>query len=133
MITKVQPDKQKAESLKAMAILTIQRLEETDIIKYPSNTLTDYYDTIHKLIEALALIEGVKTRGEGAHKELIDYIAKRYSFDEQTRLFLQQMRDYRNTISYEGFMINPSYIKMNQEKIKAIIKNLFEKLEEHKI
>ena len=133
MITKVQPDKQKAESLKIMAVVTLRRLEETDIIKYSSNALTDYYDTLHKLMEAITLIDGVKTRGEGAHQELIDYIAKRYSFDEQTRLFIQQMRDYRNRISYEGFMINTNYIILNQEKIKTIIKNLFEKLEEYKI
>ncbi|MBS3159240.1 hypothetical protein J4436_00460 [Candidatus Woesearchaeota archaeon] len=43
MITKTQPDKQKAESLKKMAEITLQRLEEMDLVKYPSNTLNDYY------------------------------------------------------------------------------------------
>ena len=35
MITKVRPDKQKSESLKKMAEVTLERLENTDIVKYP--------------------------------------------------------------------------------------------------
>ena len=79
-------------------------------------------------MEALSLVNGIKTNGEGAHQELIDYISKQYKFDEQTRQFLQQMRNYRNRISYEGFMIHKNYITLNQEKIKEIIKKLFNEL-----
>ena len=124
MITKTQLDKQKAESLKKMAEITLQRLEEIDLVKYPSNTLNDYYDSIHKLMEALTLLEGVKIRGEGAHQELIDYISKKHSLNEQERLFLQQMRDYRNRISYEGFLVHQNYILINKSKIVEIIENL---------
>lgn len=126
MITKIQPDKQKAESLKKMARITLERLKGTDTEKYPTNTLTDYYDVIHKLMEALTLAEGIKIKGEGAHQELIDYVAKLHNFDEQTRQFLQQMRNYRNRISYEGFMIQKNYIMLNQRKIDAIIQKLFD-------
>jgi hypothetical protein len=76
MITKIKPDKQKSESLVKMAKITLERLNNTDMNKYPSNTLLDYYDVIHKLIEALTLREGIKVKGEGAHQELIEYIAK---------------------------------------------------------
>ena len=122
MITKVNSDKQKAESLKKMAEITLERLDKTEMDEYPSNTLLDYYDAIHKLLEALTLKEGIKTKGEGAHQELIDYIAKKQYIDEQSRQFLQQMRDYRNRISYEGFIIHKNYIKLNKEKIQKIIK-----------
>ena len=128
MIARISPDKQKSDSLKKMAEITLERLKETDIERYPTNTLIDYYDVIHKLMEAFGLINGVKTRGEGAHQELIDYIAKQYNLNEQTRRFLQQMRIYRNRISYEGFMIHKNYILLNQEKIKVIIGGLFEGL-----
>ncbi|MBI2208078.1 hypothetical protein HYU50_01130 [Candidatus Woesearchaeota archaeon] len=128
MIIKVTADKEKAESLMKMADITLERLRETDIMKYPSNTLIDYYDAIHKLMEALAVKEGVKIKGEGAHQELIDYIAKKHGLAEQARQFLQQMRDYRNRISYEGFMINKNYIKLNQDKINEIIGLLCKKL-----
>jgi len=129
MITKISPDKQKSESLKKMAKITLQRLKETDIEKYPTNTLTDYYGVIHKLMEAIGLVNGIKTRGEGAHQELIDYIVEQYNLEEQIRLFLQQMRTYRNRISYEGFMIHKNYIKLNQKQIKDIIKRLFDELD----
>ena len=69
MITSVKPDKQKSESLRSMAEITLQRLNKTDMGKYPSNTLVDYYDIIHKLMEALTLKEGIKVRGEGAHQD----------------------------------------------------------------
>ncbi len=128
MIIKIRPDKSKSRSLKIMAEITLERLEDTDREKYPTNTLNDYYDAIHKLMEALSMLNGIKIKGERAHQELIDYIAKQYNFDEQTRQFLQQMRDYRNRISYEGFMIHKNYIVLNQEKIKNIIKKLFNEL-----
>ncbi len=128
MITKVKPDKQKSESLKKMAEVTLERLDNTNIGKYPSNTLLDYYDAVHKLMEALTLKEGIKVKGEGAHQELVDYIAKQQKIDEQMRQFLQQMRDYRNRISYEGFMIHKNYIDLNKEIIRRIIKHLFEQL-----
>ena len=121
MITRVKPDKEKSESLKKMAEITLERLDKTDMDKYPSNTLLDYHDAIHKLLEALTLKEGIKTKGEGANQELIDYIAKKQHIDEQTRQFLQQMQDYRNRISYEGFIIHKNYINLNKEKIKKII------------
>lgn len=92
MITKIKPDTQRSESLKKMAEITLQRLAKTEMQLYPSNTLLDFYDAIHKLIEALTLREGIKIKGEGAHQELIDYISKQNKIDEQTRQFLQQMR-----------------------------------------
>jgi len=128
MIVNISPDEQKSKSLKMMAEVTLERLENTDKEKYPANTLTDYYDVIHKLMEALSLRNGAKISGEGAHQELIDYIAKQGAFDEQARQFLQLMRNYRNRISYEGFMVHKNYIMLNQGKIKEIIKLLFDEL-----
>lgn len=130
MRLKIQPDKQKAKSLKRMAEITLERVSETDINKYPSNVLVDYYDIIHKLLEAITLLEGTKVKGEGAHEELIEYVAKSYSLDEQARQLVQQMRDYRNRNSYEGFMINKNYVLLNEKKIKELIELLFDKLSE---
>lgn len=121
MFHKITPDKQKAKALLKMAEITLERLEKTELERYPSNSLVDYYEIIHKLLEAIAFQEGIKIKGEGAHQELIDFIAKEYQLGEQARQFLQQLRDYRNKISYEGFMIHKQYISMNQKRIKAII------------
>ena len=124
MITNVAPDRQRSESLKRMALITLERLKKTEMNMYPSNTLLDYYDIIHNLLEALTLKEGIKIKGEGAHQELIDYVSKHHAFDEQTRQFLQQMRDYRNRISYEGFAVHTNFITLSMEKILAVIEML---------
>ncbi len=128
MRLEIQPDKQKAKSLKKMAEITLERVGETDVNKYPSNVLVDYYDIIHKLLEAITMLEGTKIKGEGAHEELIEHVAKSYGLDEQARQLLQQMRDYRNRNSYEGFMINKNYVLLNEKKIKELIELLFDKL-----
>lgn len=129
MIRKIKPDLQKAVSLKNMAKITWKRLEETDKMKYPSNTLKDYYDSIHELLEAITLQEGVKIKGEGAHQELIDYVARKHHLPENERLFLQQIREYRNKISYEGFAVDPEFMERNDEKIKRILEKLFRIIE----
>jgi hypothetical protein len=106
VIIKVRKDENKSKSLVKMAEITLERLKDTNMEKYPSNTLLDYYDILHKLMEAITIKNGIKAKGEGAHQELIDFISKEYGLNEQNRIFLQQMRDYRNRISYEGFMIS---------------------------
>lgn len=127
---KIMPDKQKAISLKESAKITLERLKETNLEKYPTNTLTDYYDILRKLMEALTSIEGIKIKGEGAHQKIIDYVCEKYDLGEATRQFIQQLRDHRNRISYEGFLINESYIKQNHEKIENIIDQLIELVNE---
>ncbi|MDP7115946.1 MAG: hypothetical protein QF915_02715 [Candidatus Woesearchaeota archaeon] len=128
MISNIQPDKQKSEALKIMADITLERLRNTNMEKYPSNTLIDYYDAIHQLMESLTLKDGIKVKGEGAHKELIDYVAKEYNLTDQIKKFLQEMRQYRNRISYEGFMINKNYISNQKEFIMEIVETLKNKL-----
>ena len=124
MINNVYPDKQRAKALVEMAKITMERLKTTAILNFPSNTMTDYYDIIHKLLEAIGLLDGVKARGEGAHQEIIDYICKNHNLGESTRIFLQDMRDYRNRIYYEGFMVKKEYIQHNLDKINSIVSKL---------
>ncbi|MBS3155834.1 hypothetical protein J4413_01215 [Candidatus Woesearchaeota archaeon] len=128
MIIKIRENKEKSKSLMNMAEITLERLNKTNMEEYPTNTLLDYYGIIHQLLEAIAFKWGVKARGEGAHQELIDYVSKKYKLTEQTRRFLQQLRDLRNRISYEGFMVKKDFIKSNKEKIEEIIENLLSKL-----
>lgn len=120
----VNPDQSKSKSLLESAKITWQRLNESDKTKYPTNTLTDYYDIIHKLLEALTSLEGIKFKGEGAHKELIDYVCYTHKLSELNRLFLQELRDSRNRVSYEGFNVRSSYIETNSRKIEEIIEKL---------
>lgn len=129
MIIKITPDTQKSAALVTVAKITLERLEKTETELYPSNTLLDYYDIIHNLLEALTLKEGIKVKGEGAHQELIEYVVKHHGLNEQTRQFLQQLRDYRNRISYEGFMVNEQFIRTNTSRIRSIITELRQRME----
>ena len=129
MRIKITPDNQKSESLRKMAEISLKRLDETNKEKYPSNTVTDYYDILHKLMEAISLKEGIKLKGEGAHQQLIDYITEKKHINEQERLFLQDIRDLRNRVSYEGFIINKDYIIRNINKIKGVIDKLVGELQ----
>jgi hypothetical protein len=124
MRIKSEPDPQKAKSLLNMASITLDRLRETPIDKYPSNTLTDYYDIIHKLMEALNFIDGIKFGGEGAHFNTINHVCNEYKLGEGITVFIQEMRDYRNRISYEGFNVKKNYIISNFNQIENLIEKL---------
>ncbi|MFA5887487.1 MAG: hypothetical protein WC852_02145 [Candidatus Nanoarchaeia archaeon] len=126
----IKPDIAKAKSLRETSIITLNRLKETDMEKYPSNTLKDYYDIIKGLMEALLYIEGVKMKGESAHYETIEYACEKYKLGESARVFLQEMRDYRNRFSYEGFNVQESYIRLNKKKIDEIITILLKLVDE---
>ena len=128
MIIKTTPDKNKASALIIMAESTLERLKSTDKLKYPANTLNDYYDIIHKLMEAAASINGMKIKGDGAHKELIDFISASMALSEGKRVFLQQLREYRNRIYYEGFAIRDIFINANEALILEIINTIKEHL-----
>ena len=119
MKVEIAPDREKAKALLAMAKVTLERLHEINPEKYPSNTLIDYYDTIHKLLDAIACIQRIKFKGEGAHQDLIGHISNAY-FSEKERIFLQQMREYRNKIQYEGFTVNVNYITQNVKKNRPL-------------
>ena len=130
MIINTTPDKAKAKSLTKMATITLERLKETDKEKYPSNTLTDYYDIIRKLMEALNALDGVKIKGEGTHFQIIDYVCDQYKIHISTKQFIQDLRDYRNRISYEGFNVKESFIESNSSKIEKIISLLLKLVNE---
>ena len=96
MKNKVSPNKQKASSLLEMSKITLERLNSLDKFKYPSNTLNDYYDILHKLMESYTSLYGIKFIGDNAHKELIDFIADEF-FDTQDRIFLQNLRQLKKS------------------------------------
>lgn len=132
MKIQIKPDKEKAKSLFYMSKLTLKRIKETDKNQYPSHILTDYYDVIHNLMESLSLINGIKIKGDGAHQELIDYTCKTYNIHEESRLFLQNLRNLRNRIVYEGFFIKQHYLEVNEDHIINLV-NRFEAIIENNL
>lgn len=128
MIIETQPDKEKAKALRNIAKITLNRLSETDKTKYPSNSLTDYYDIIRKLLDALNILDGIKFKGEGAHIESINYACEKYKINDADKQLINDMREYRNRISYEGFNIKPSFIEQNYERIERLINRMMSKI-----
>lgn len=127
---KITPDKEKAKAMLKMTNKIELRIKHTEIEKFPSQVLTDYYDILHNLMEGISSADGFKSEGKGAHKKLIQWTASEYDLSESERRFLDQVRKYRNRISYEGFTIDSSYIKRNEEKLEEIIEKLKEILKE---
>lgn len=107
-----------------MAKITLQRLESLDVLAFPSNALVDYYDVVHKYMDALCHEKGMKFFGEGAHKELIDFFFEEALLNEAEISFVQQLRTLRNRIQYEGFFIDKNYLERNTTKIQKIIEKL---------
>ena len=120
MKIEIKTDKQKAESLKKMAEITLRRLEEIDKEKYPSNTLTDYYDVIHKLMEAITVAEGVKIKGEGAHQQLIDYIAKEKKMKPKKNLSKKTAHELNAlSLKFDSIQSMASCLSISGEKIRS--------------
>lgn len=127
MKNKAKIDKGKAISLMNMARITLERLNLLDKLKYPSNTLNDFYDILHKLMESYSSLKSIKFSGDNAHKELIDYVCQEL-FNSQDRIFLQELRQFRNQIAYEGFNIDKDYLERNIKRIEAYISILINKI-----
>ena len=88
----------------------------TIVIRY-GNILKEYYDVIREFVATVLLLDGFKTKGEGAHKKLIEYIDKNYQFTEYEISLLNELRIIRNKISYNGFFITEDYLKRKEKDI----------------
>ena len=117
-------DKQKAKALKAMSEKNLERIKETDVERFSSLILVDYYNVIRDLMEALTALEGVKIVGEGAHRELINHTCEKQGLKESERVLIQELRSYRNRVNYDGFTVRTEYLKQNKQRIEALIKSL---------
>jgi hypothetical protein len=76
------------------------------------------------LANALLLLDGLKTTGEYAHKDLIDYLVNYKEFTESDILFMNDLRIKRNNSAYEGKKINSSYLANNKKRILELIEKL---------
>ncbi len=123
------PDGEKAKSLKNLAEKILERIDETDKEKYATQVVRDYYNVIHNLLEAISTSIGKKVKGKGAHAELISLICEKFEIERSQEQFLQNLRKYRNRISYEGLFVRKDYLERNEKNIREIIESLKEILD----
>lgn len=121
-IIKTTPDKEKARSILIMINTTLEMIETINISKFSSNVTKEYYNVLRELLSIICLLDGYKTYGERAHKNLIKYIQSNYSeFSEFELYLIDDLRIKRNKIEYDGFFVEPNYIKRKEKDIQKII------------
>ena len=126
-LIRVTPDRVKAKSILKMVETSLEMVRTIDENKFPSNVAKEYYDIIRELASIILLLDGYKTFGEGAHKKTIEYLGKNYrQFSTQEIAVMDELRIIRNRISYDGFFVQPDYIKRKRQAIEGIIRKLIE-------
>ncbi len=124
MIIKITPDKEKVKSILQLIKEREEFVSSIDHEKFSTNASENYYEIIKELASALLLLDGLKTTGEYAHKDLIDYLINYREFTESDTLFMNDLRIKRNNCTYDGKKINPSYLINNQKRILELIEKL---------
>jgi hypothetical protein len=124
MIIKVTPDKEKVKSILYLIKERENFTSSIDYKKFPTNATENYYEIIKELANALLLLSGLKTTGEYAHKDLIDFLINYKEFTESDILFMNDLRIKRNNSSYEGKNIESSYLENNKKRIIELIDKL---------
>lgn len=122
---RITPDKERARSMLATSNSTLEAIGKLMANEYPQVVVTMYYDVVRELMSAILLADGYKTYGEGAHKQLIDYIEANYKqLQEYEIRLLDELRTSRNRILYYGTGVSDYYMKRREGKIKTIIAKL---------
>lgn len=126
-LIKITPNKEKAKSILKMVETTLEMIKNIDINKFPSNVTKEYYDIIRELLSVVLLLDGYKTYGEGAHKKLIDYLDLNYKeFNRSEISLINDLRNTRNKIAYDGFFVDKDYIERKIITIKEVVEKLKE-------
>lgn len=118
---KITPDKEKAKSILKMVNTTLDMIKTINP-RFSSNIVKEYYEVIRELLSIILLLDGFKTYGEYAHKNLIEYIKKNYEdFDEHEISLMGDLRIKRNKIAYDGFFVKEEYLNRNKNNILKVI------------
>ena len=128
MIIKVTPDKEKVKSILQLIKEREEFTYSIDHENFSTNASENYYEIIKELASALLLLDGLKTTGEYAHKDLIDYLVNYDEFTESDILFMNDLRIKRNNSAYDGKKIDPSYLANNKKRILELIEKLKKKI-----
>ena len=129
-LIRITPDIEKAKSILKMAEETNLLIQTIDSGRFPSHVVKEYYDIMRETASAILLLDGLKTKGDGAHKKLIEYVKANYSSltEYDTELF-DALRVIRNKITYDGFFIRPDYLNRNRAAIESLAGKLKEILD----
>lgn len=126
-IDKIDPDKDKAQSLLKMAMLRYEFWNSIKFDKkYTSIAVDGYYEVIKEQLTALLCISGYKSDN---HECLISFLKKNYPNLSYEIGIIYQLKGVRNDIGYRGFFVSPEYLERNKLEFKHIIEILKEEIE----
>ena len=122
-VRKAEPDIPLAKSLIAMAenhIETVKPIEQTD--KTASTVMSDYYEAVREIIEAICAVQGYKIYSHEAFTYFLKENGETLVADKFDRF-----RKIRNSIHYYGKQANRESVKEDKKEIEKLIKYLKEK------
>ena len=113
IIKKVLPDKSRANFLIEESANSLQGLKEINEKigineKNANSVIKDCYDILMELIRAKLLIEGYNSSGAYAHEAEVSYM-QILGFTENEIAFMNELRYFRNGITYYGKMLDKEY------------------------
>ena len=128
IIKKIRPDKPRAEFLKKESEVSLEGLKErVEIIgindKNANSIIKDCYDVIMEMIRAKLLLDGYSSSGSYAHEAEISYL-KTLGFSENESYFLNELRYFRNSVTYYGKILDKEYA----EKVLKFMKKIYPKI-----
>src|SRR3989338_358206 len=107
-----------------------KRLDVMGIDDENANSIVkDCYDIIIELVRAKLLLDGYDSSGQFAHEAEISYLMK-LGFSDNEVSFINELRYFRNSVTYYGQLLNVEYAKKVAEfaeriypKLKEMVKN----------
>ena len=130
ILRKYSPDKARArflisESDKSFKGLK-KRLEMMGIDEDNANSIVkDCYDLIMELIRAKLLLDGYRSSGQFAHEAEVSYL-KKLGFSDNEVSFINELRYFRNSVTYYGKLLGVEYAK----KVTGFAERIYPKLVE---
>ncbi|MBI4453213.1 hypothetical protein HY636_01065 [Candidatus Woesearchaeota archaeon] len=109
-----------------------KRLDVMGIDEYNANSIIkDCYDIIMELIRAKLFLDGYCSAGQFAHEAEVSYL-KQQGFSDNEVSFLNELRYFRNSVTYYGKILGVDYAKLVVEFTKKIYPLLKAKVKENK-
>jgi len=103
-----------------------KRLEAMGIDEDNANSIVkDCYDTIMELVRAKLLLPGYSSAGQFAHEAEISYL-KKCGLSDNVIIFINDLRYFRNSITYYGKVLSVEYA----EQVVEFTKKTYPKLKE---
>ena len=86
-----------------------------------NHIIKNAYDVIMEIIRAKMLLKGFNSSGYGAHEAEVAYLRK-LNFSETEILFANQLRYFRNGITYYGKKFDKDYAKKSLKFLEKLNK-----------